>query len=36
VRYLDIVATRRGVRLFWESSRPDGSHDLRTTEMAGT
>ncbi|HEV7196629.1 MAG TPA: hypothetical protein VGN19_11870, partial [Pedococcus sp.] len=35
VRYLDLVATSRGVRLFWESSRPDGSHDLRTTELSG-
>ena len=35
VRYLDVVATPRGVRLFWESSRPDGSHDLRTTEVGG-
>ncbi|HEV7148019.1 MAG TPA: hypothetical protein VGN48_13585 [Pedococcus sp.] len=33
VRYLDLVRTSRGVRLFWESSRPDGSHDLRTTEL---
>lgn len=33
VRYLDVVPTRAGVRVFWESSRPDGSHDLRTSEV---
>ena len=33
LRYLDVVATPGGVRLFWESSRPDGSHDLRTTHL---
>jgi hypothetical protein len=33
IRYLDVVPTGAGVRLFWEASRPDGSHDLRTTVM---
>jgi hypothetical protein len=36
VRYLDLVPTPGGVRLFWEASRSDGSHDLRTTELAGS
>jgi hypothetical protein len=34
VRYLDVVPTPQGLRLFWESSRPDGSHDLLTAELA--
>jgi hypothetical protein len=30
VRYLDVVPTERGCRLYYESPRPDGSHELRT------
>lgn len=30
MRYLDVVTTASGHRLFWESARPDGAHDLRT------
>ena len=30
VRYVSFVETLTGTRLYWESSRPDGAHDLRT------
>lgn len=33
MRYLDVVRTPEGHRLFWESERPDGAHDLRTDHL---
>lgn len=36
MRYLAIVPTPTGHRLFWESARPDASHDLRTDFLPHT
>lgn len=35
VRYLDVVPTERGCRLYYEAPLPDGSHELRTRISLG-
>lgn len=36
LRYLSAVETTDGIRLYFEISRPDGAHDLRTVYVGGS